>query len=70
MGHDVNTISVCVCMTIVYSTQKKENFNILAADAICSCTEVVDELFQRTLGHECMEPYVNTINLCVYISIA
>ena len=68
--HDVNTISVCVCMTIVYSIKKKENFNISAANAICCCTEVVDELFQRTLGHECMEPHINTITICVYMSIA
>ena len=50
--------------------RKKENFIILAADTICSCTEAIDELFQRTLGHECMEPYVNTITICVYMSIA
>ena len=50
--------------------RKKENFNILAADTICSCTEAVDKLFQHTLGHECMEPYVNTNTLCVYMSIA
>ena len=27
---DVNTISVCVCMTNVYSTQKKREFNYLS----------------------------------------
>ena len=48
----------CMCM---YDNCQ---FNILAADAICSCTEAVDELFQCTLGHECMKPYVNTITLC------
>ena len=50
--------------------RKKENFIIFAADTICSCTEAVDELFQRTLGHECMEPHINTITICVYMSIA
>ena len=49
---------------------KKEIFIILAADTICSCTEAVDELFQHTLGHECKEPYVNIIAICVFMSIA
>ena len=48
---------------------KKEIFIILAADTICSCTEAVDELFQHTLGHECKEPYVNIIAICVFMSI-
>ena len=68
--HDVNTISVGVCMTNVYSTQKKKKFIILAADTFCSCTEAVDELFQHTLAYKCMELYVNTITICVYMSIA
>ena len=50
--------------------RKKENFIILAADTFCSCTEAVDELFQHTLAHKCMELYVNTITICVYMSIA
>ena len=45
-----NTMAVCVYMTIVYSTLKKEIFPISAADTICSCTEAVDELFQHTMG--------------------
>ena len=49
---------------------KKEIFIILAADTIVSCTEAVDELFQHTLGHECMDSYVNIIAMCVYMSIA
>ena len=75
MGYDcmehVNTIAVCVYMTIVYSTQKKkEIFLISAADTICSCTEAVDELFQHTKGYDCMEHYVNTIAAYVYMFIA
>ena len=50
--------------------EKKEIFIILAADTTCGCTEGVDELFQKTLGHEWMDPYVNTIDVCVYVSIA
>ena len=53
--HDVNTISVCVCMTIVYSTQKKREFHYL--------------LFQHTLGYECMDD-VNNIARCVFMTIA
>ena len=49
---------------------KKEIFIILAADTIVSCTEAVDELFQHTLGHECMDSYVNIIAMCVYMTIA
>ena len=49
---------------------KKEIFIILAADTIVSCTEAVDELFQHTLGHEWMDPYVNNIDACEYMSIA
>ena len=75
MGYDsmehVNIIAVCVYMTIVYSTlKKKEIFLISVADTICRCTEAVDELFQHTLGHECMEHYVSTIAMCAYMSIA
>ena len=50
--------------------RKKENFIILAADTFCSCTEAVDELFQHTFAYKCMELYVNTITICVYMSIA
>ena len=50
--------------------EKKEIFPILAADTICSCTEAVDELFQHTMGYDCMEHDVNTIAACVYMSIA
>ena len=52
MGHDVDTIAVCVYMTIVYSAlRKKEIFLISAADTICSCTEAVDKLFQHTIAY-------------------
>ena len=50
--------------------RKKENFIIFAADTICSCTEAVDELFQRTLGCEWIDHYDNTISICVCMSIA
>ena len=70
MDNDVNTIPVCVYMTIVYSAlRKKEIFLISAADTICSCTEAVDELFQHILGHQCMEPYIITISARVYIRV-
>ena len=40
-------------------------FIISAADAICSCIEAVNELFQDTLGYDCMEHDVSTISVCV-----
>ena len=49
---------------------KKKIFPISAADTISSCTEAVDELFQHTMGYDCMEHDVNTIAACVYMSIA
>ena len=45
-------------------------FTTLAADTICSCTEAVDELFQHTMGYDCMEHDVNTIAACLYMFIA
>ena len=45
-----------VYISIAYSAMKKEQiFIIIATDTICSCIESADELFQHTLGHECME---------------
>ena len=57
-------------MSIAYSDLKKKADFLLAPDTICSCIEAVDELFQHTLGHECMDSYVNIIAMCVYMSIA
>ena len=50
--------------------KKEQIFIITATDTICSCIEFADELFQHTLGHECMEDVVNTISIYVYMSIA
>ena len=46
--------------------KKEQIFIIIATDTICSCIEFADELFQHTLGHECMEDVVNTISIYVY----
>ena len=60
-----------VYVSIAYSATKKEQiFIIIATVTICSCIESADELFQHTLGHECKEPYVNIIAICVFMSIA
>ena len=60
-----------VYVSIAYSATKKEQiFIIIATVTICSCIESADELFQHTLGHECMEDAVNTISIYVYMSIA
>ena len=69
-GTDVNTFSKCVYMSIAYSVLKKADFYYFSADTICSCIEGVDELFQHTFGHERMDPYVNNIDACEYMSIA
>ena len=55
-----------VYVSIAYSATKKEQiFIIIATVTICSCIESADELFQHTLGHECMEDAVNTISIYV-----
>ena len=69
MEHVVNTISACVWLFSILLWKIDINF-FLAADTICSCTEAVDELFQHTLGHECLEQDVNTFSICVYMFIA
>ena len=47
---------------------KKSNF-LLAFDTICSCIEAVDELFQDILGYDCIKDDVNTISVCVCMTI-
>ena len=71
MNQWCNDIAMWVYVSIAYSATKKEQiFIIIATVTICSCIESADELFQHTLGHECMEDAVNTISIYVYMSIA
>ena len=56
-------------MSIAYSASKKADFHYFSADTICSCIEAVDELFQGTMVYDCMEHDVNTIAVCVCITI-
>ena len=51
-------------MSIAYSDLKTADFHNFSSDTICSCTEAVDELFQHTLGHECMEQVIN-VHICL-----
>ena len=57
-------------MSITHSDLKTADFHNFSSDTICSCTEAVEELFQHTLGHECLEQDVNTFSICVYMFIA
>ena len=52
-------------MCIAYSALKKNADFLLVPVIICSCIEAVDELFQDTLGYDCIEHDVNTISVCV-----
>ena len=59
-----------ICIYCLFCYEKEQIFIIIATVTICSCIESADELFQHTLGHECMEDAVNTISIYVYMSIA
>ena len=69
MQQNVNYVSLCVYMSIAYSALKKNADFLLVPDIICSCIEAVDELFQDTLGYDCIEHDVNTISVCVCMTI-
>ena len=69
MERDVNTFPICVYVSIAYSASKKADFHYFSADTICSCIEAVDELFQGTMVYDCMEHDVNTIAVCVCMTI-
>ena len=69
MERDVNTFSICVCMSIACSASKTADFHYFPADTICSCIEAVNELFQDTMGYDCMGHDVDTIAVCVYMTI-
>ena len=69
MERDVNTFPICVYVSIAYSASKKADFHYFPADTICSCIEAVNELFQDTMGYDCMGHDVDTIAVCVYMTI-
>ena len=59
---------ICIYVYCLFCFEKKADF-LLAPDTICSCIEAVDELFQYTLGYDRMEHDVNTIAVCVCMTI-
>ena len=58
---------VCLYVYCPFCFEKKDF--LLAPDTICSCIEAVDELFQDTSGYDCIENDVNTIAVCVCMTI-
>ena len=60
---------IYIYMCIAYSALKKNADFLLVPDIICSCIEAVDEMFQGTLGYDCIEHDVNTISVCVCMTI-
>jgi len=56
MGNDVYTIAILYMWLLPILFKKKRQIYIeLTADTNCSFIEAVDELFQHTLGNECMK---------------
>ena len=60
MGNDVYTIAILYMWLFSILLPKKKSFIKLTADTKCSCIEAVDELFQHTLGIDCMKHGLTT----------
>ena len=58
-----------VYISIAYSASKKAYFHYFFADTLCSCIEGVDKLFQDAMGYNCIEHDINSIAVCVYITM-
>ena len=61
-------IYIYIHVYCLFCFEKNADF-LLVPVIICSCIEAVDELFQDTLGYDCIEHDVNTISVCVCMTI-